>query len=80
MPDMNPYSVALASVVKCFTNEPPKNLDHSVHLERSNIQLSYVRSSNPNFYQCFGSAQVFMPIRIQDPKNVLMDPDPDPDP
>ena len=27
-------------------------------------------------FQCFGSAQVFMRIRIQDPKNVHMDPDP----
>ena len=28
--------------------------------------------------QCCGSASVFMRIRIQDPKNVHMDPDPDP--
>ena len=28
--------------------------------------------------QCFGSASVFMRIRIQDPKNVHMAPDPDP--
>ena len=29
-------------------------------------------------YQCFGSAYVFMRIRIQDPKNIHMDPDADP--
>ena len=33
---------------------------------------------DPGFYQCCGSASIFMRIRIQDPKNVHMDPDPDP--
>ena len=32
------------------------------------------------FYQCCGSESLIMRIRIQDPKNVHMDPHPDADP
>ena len=44
------------------------------------ILFSVLTSEWPVFFQCFGSAKVFMRIRIQDPKKVHVDPDPDPDP
>ena len=44
------------------------------------ILFSVLTSEWPVFFQRFGSAKVFMRIRIQDPKKVHVDPDPDPDP
>ena len=46
-----------------------------------NVAVTGVIPWAPTKKQCFGSAKVFMRIRIQDPKNLLLDPDPDdPDP
>ena len=39
-----------------------------------------VASSILSCTQCCGSASIIMRIRIQDPKNVHIDPDADPDP
>ena len=52
------------------------NLKNQIH----KIMFLKNESSRPLFKPGFGSAEVFMRIRIQYPKNVIMDPDADPDP
>ena len=47
-----------------------ENFDQSSKIYTQTARKKYI------FFQCCGSASVIMRIRIQDPKNVHMDPDP----